>query len=168
MNSAAEPIRILAVCTGNICRSPMVEYVLRDAAARVGLAVDVRSAGTGDWHEGYPADPRALRALLARGYDAREHRATVVDDDLLGWADIVVALDRGHAQWLRAHGADPVLLRPFDPEADGDQDVPDPFYRSDGDFDEVLGMVERAAEPFLDTIRPPSVPASDVTGVHSL
>lgn len=143
---------MLAVCTGNICRSPMVEFVLRAVAAERGQAIEVRSAGTGDWHVGGPADPRSVGAMRRRGLDAAAHRAAVADRAALAWADVVVALDRGHERWLRASGVDAVLLRPFDPEANGASDVPDPYYKDDATFEAVLGMVERAAGPFLDSI----------------
>jgi protein-tyrosine phosphatase len=67
-----DPYRICFVCSGNICRSPMAEAVLRRLAADAGLGdrIAVDSAGTGEWHIGERADLRTLRALAATGYDA--------------------------------------------------------------------------------------------------
>ena len=68
-------MRILCVCLGNICRSPMAEGAIRQKAAAAGLAVEVDSAGTGAYHIGNPPDPRGLAAASARGYDNSAQRA---------------------------------------------------------------------------------------------
>src|ERR1700712_1097026 len=75
--STAGVFRVSMVCTGNICRSPMAEVVLRDLVHRAGLddRIAVSSAGTGDWHVGEKADPRTIVALQKRGYDGQPHRA---------------------------------------------------------------------------------------------
>src|SRR4051812_27419062 len=116
--------RICFVCTGNICRSPAAEVVVRALAERAGrpeIAVD--SAGTGNWHVGQPADPRALRALSAAGYDGRAHRARVFEPGWFRQRELIVALDRGARPAAAVLGAgrrdarpDPVaaLVRPGD------------------------------------------------------
>ncbi|MEM1065409.1 MAG: low molecular weight phosphotyrosine protein phosphatase, partial [Pseudomonadota bacterium] len=71
-------IRILAVCLGNICRSPTAEAVLRAEAARARLDLKVDSAGTSDWHIGNPPYPPAITAAAARGYDLAPLRARQV------------------------------------------------------------------------------------------
>lgn len=139
------------VCTGNICRSPMAEVVFADALRREGLAhlVRVSSAGTGSWHVGSPADPRTAEALRRAGYDCK-HVATQVSARHLA-ADLLVALDSGHVAELRRLVAEPervVLLRSFDPAAERDLDVPDPYLGGRHRFDAVLSMV-RAAVPGL-------------------
>jgi protein-tyrosine phosphatase len=139
------------VCTGNICRSPMAETVFADALRREGLArrVLVSSAGTGDWHVGDPADPRATETLRRAGY-ACKHVAAQLGPHHLS-ADLLVALDYGHLATLRRLVAEPdrvVLLRSFDQSAGRDLDVPDPYYGGKHGFDDVLGMV-RAAVPGL-------------------
>jgi protein-tyrosine phosphatase len=117
------PYRIALVCTGNICRSPMAEAVLRrilDEDYRLGGRVVVDSFGTGGWHVGEPADPRAVAALRRRGYDIA-HRARRWDPADFAERDLVVALDRGHLAELRADAptrqdaAKVRLLRSFDP-----------------------------------------------------
>src|SRR5882724_9144647 len=99
--SSDTPYRVCFVCTGNICRSPMAEAVLRRMVVDAGLAgeVEVRSAGTGDWHIGQDADPRALAVLRRHGYPlAHTARQWAVAD--FDGADLVVALDRGHYRTL--------------------------------------------------------------------
>jgi protein-tyrosine phosphatase len=154
-----EPVlRICVVCSGNICRSPTAEVVLAQllADAELGDEVVVGSAGTGDWHVGNDMDPRSRETLERNGYWHPVHRArqfSVADFDTY---DMVLAIDEGHlarlAQLARL-ADDPVsaaasisLLRSYDPTAAavGDLDVPDPYYRTAADFDEVLAQVERA------------------------
>ncbi len=165
-----EPYRICFVCSGNICRSPMAEVVLRRMADDAGLGhlVDVDSAGTGDWHVGERADGRATTALAARGYDGSGHRARVFEPGWFAGRDLVVALDRGHERILRswapsAAARDKVrLLRSFDPSAvavggplprGGELDVRDPYYDGPKAFEDALDQVEHACAGLLDHVR---------------
>jgi protein-tyrosine phosphatase len=99
---AREPYRVCFVCTGNICRSPMAEWVLRARIAEAGLSdlVVVDSAGTGDWHVGDGADPRTVRVLARHGYPSRHVARQFEPSDLLR-RDLVIALDHGHLRTLR-------------------------------------------------------------------
>lgn len=144
-------LSVCFVCTGNICRSPMAEIVFVNALRREGLAdrVRVSSAGTGDWHVGRPADPRASEALRRAGYECTHVAAQVGAQHLS--ADLLVALDYSHLAALRRLVADSqrvVLLRSFDHAAGRDLDVPDPYFGGRHGFDDVLSMV-RAAVPGL-------------------
>lgn len=147
---------VCVVCSGNICRSPIGEQVLRAAIADACLAdrVRVSSAGTGDWHVGQGANPRSERVLRAAGYPT-DHRARQITPRGLEDVDLALAADRGHLQELRAMGSDPakvVLLRAFDPDADDDE-IPDPYYGPDAGFDEVLAMTQAAVPGVVDEIR---------------
>ena len=99
---ASTPYRVCFVCTGNICRSPMAEWVLRARIAEAGLSdvVEVDSAGTGDWHVGDDADPRTVRVLARHGYPSRHVARQFQPADLLR-RDLVIALDHGHLRTLR-------------------------------------------------------------------
>lgn len=123
----------------------MAASVVREHLREAGLDhVEVTSAGTGSWHVGEPADKRARATLKNHGYPTG-HTAAQVGPEHLD-ADLLVALDQGHARELRALIGDDErirLLRGFDPDAD-DNDVPDPYY--DGSFTEVLTMIEAAAQ----------------------
>jgi len=160
--SAAQPFRVVFVCTGNICRSPMAEIVFRDLADVAGLGDRVvsRSTGTGDWHVGERADHRTLAALERRGYDGGRHRARQFTHDTFVENDLVVALDRSHARilnnWARSEeDADKIaLLLSFDPSAQGVLDVPDPYYAGPEKFDEVLGMIESASRALFRQLEP--------------
>jgi protein-tyrosine phosphatase len=146
------PYRIVFVCTGNICRSPMAEVVTRALAASTVLEdgsalaehLDVRSAGTGPWHEGEPMHPFAGEALARAGYPRHRHVAHQFSSSTSGRIDLLVALDRRHQQTLRGLGADPertVLLRSFDVGSGAAADVPDPYYGDAGVFDECRDMI---------------------------
>ena len=90
-----DPFRVIFVCTGNICRSPMAEVVFRALVTERGLGAKVvsRSAGTGDWHLGERADERTLEALTRRGYDGSAHRAKQFSAASFADNDLIVALE---------------------------------------------------------------------------
>ncbi len=159
---------LVFVCTGNICRSPMAEVVLRHlAASRVledgsSLAdhLAVSSAGTGGWHAGEPMDPRARGALEKRGYADHGHRARAFETAWLPGVDLVVCMDRGHRQTLaglaRARARDDrydgrlVLLRTFERGSGGDVDVPDPYYGDEEEFERCLDLIEAGCRGLVD------------------
>ncbi|PRX44167.1 protein-tyrosine phosphatase [Prauserella shujinwangii] len=134
----------------------MAAVVLREHLRRAGLADQVRvtSAGTGPWHVGEPADPRATRTLESHGY-AVAHVAAQVGAEHLD-ADLLLAADRGHAKALRrlvGDGDRVRLLRSFDPAAPEGAEVPDPYYGDGDGFADVLAMIERAVPGILDWVR---------------
>jgi len=147
----AGPYRVITVCLGNICRSPMAAAVLRQRLARAGLsdAVEVTSAGTGGWHVGDVADRRARAALRAAGYD-EAHTAQQFDPAWFDDLDLILAMDADNVRTLRRMAPDEPtrgrirLLRSFDPTAGPDAEVPDPYYGGDAGFVEALAMIERA------------------------
>ena len=155
--------RICLVCLGNICRSPMAEVVIKHRLDKVGLPdrVSVESAGTGEWHIGEPADPRALAALRERGYDGTAHRARQFTADWFGRFDLVLALDQdNYAELTRLAAARGVearvrLFRSYDPaaRAAGELDVPDPYYGGADGFAHVLNQLERAADGLVDSLQ---------------
>ncbi|MET0590101.1 MAG: low molecular weight protein-tyrosine-phosphatase [Naasia sp.] len=156
--SAAGPYAVTFVCTGNICRSPMADVIVRELAQQRGMAdlVRVTSSGTGGWHVGDGADSRAVATLDRHGYDGTPHRARRFDASLFESYDLVVAMDRSHLEALRSLAPDDeasrriIPLREFDPE-DGDE-VPDPYYGDADDFEAVLRMIERSAQHLVDEI----------------
>ena len=158
------PYRVCFVCSGNICRSPIAEVVLRAMAERSDQPhlVEVDSAGIGDWHVGERADRRAVAVLATHGYDGSAHLARQFEAGDFADRDLVVALDHGHLRALRTlagTSADRdkiVLLRSLDPAmslAEGHLlDVEDPYYDGEAAFVEVLGQIEAACRGLLTTL----------------
>lgn len=133
-------IRITTVCLGNICRSPIAAAVLADELGD--LDVEVDSMGTGGWHVGDGADPRATAALARAGYSS-EHTARQASPQALAGSSLVLAMDAANLRDLQRMGVQARLLRTFDPTAE-DTEVPDPYYGTADDFDEVVAMVQAA------------------------
>lgn len=143
--------RILTVCLGNICRSPVAEAAIREAAEAAGVDVEVDSAGTGAWHVGNPPDERMRAAGTAAGLQVGG-RARQVDPADLVDHDLVVAMDATNLADLHAladqHGARATLrlFRSFDPDTGHDDlDVPDPYYGGPDGFTKVVDMMRPAA-----------------------
>jgi protein-tyrosine phosphatase len=154
-------VRILFVCMGNICRSPTAEGVMRALLREQGLedAVEVDSAGTGDWHAGAPPDARATAAARGRGITLAGAARVVARRDFEDF-DLILAADRRNLRALRAAAprrarARMHLLREFDPASEGapDLDVPDPYYGGDDGFEHVLDLVDAACRGLLDALR---------------
>jgi protein-tyrosine phosphatase len=163
----AAPYRVMTVCTGNICRSPMAEVVLRDRFEKAGLAdrVVVDSTGISDEEHDRPLDRRARRVLEERGYPIPDHRARQVNPVDLATHDLVLAMTAAHAKALRTLARGDVglrskvrMYRSFDPSAsvNGPEhllDVDDPWYGDDGGFEVTLEEVEAAADAIVDHVR---------------
>jgi len=160
--SSAERIRVLFVCLGNICRSPLAEGVFLHLAESAGVAdrFEVDSAGTGDWHVGERPDPRAAAVAQRYGVELPSVARQVSPADFQRF-DYIVAMDRENLWNLermarekrgRPSRAKIHLLRDDDPDrAAGDDrhDVPDPYYGGASGFDQVYQMVHRSAAVLL-------------------
>ncbi len=155
---APETFRVLLVCMGNICRSPMAEGVLRQrlAARQLALPVEVDSAGTHGYHEGAPPDPRAQSAALRRGVDISKLRARQVEAVDFIRFDLLLAMDEDNRTALfeaaaeEYHGKVRLLLE-FSPEQTAGS-VPDPYYGGSLGFERVLDMVEESMAGLLDEL----------------
>jgi protein-tyrosine phosphatase len=133
------PFRILFVCLGNICRSPLAEAAFRAEAERLGLDAEADSAGTGGWHAGEPPDRRAIAAAKRNGVDISQLRARQVTGGDFERFDHIVALDDENLADLAAirpagSRARLSLLLDHAPGRAG-QAVADPYYGGDADFD---------------------------------
>jgi protein-tyrosine phosphatase len=151
------PYRVALVCLGNICRSPMAHVVLaaKIAGSPLDGRVEVDSSGTGDWHLGDPMDPRAATTLSAAGYDPSRHRSQKFGPRWFDEFDVIVVMDSSNRRDVLAAAHDDDgrqrvrMLREFDPEADGDLDIPDPWYGGQSGFDDVLAMIERSTDGLI-------------------
>jgi protein-tyrosine phosphatase len=162
LQPALQPIRILFVCLGNICRSPTAEGVMRALVreARLEESIEMDSAGTGAWHVGSPPDERATQTAHARGIVLEGAARKVAPQDFQSF-DLILAMDSSNLHDLQemAEGeqerAKVRLLRGFDPASAGleDLDVPDPYYGGPGGFEQVLDLVRAACIGLLDELR---------------
>lgn len=149
-------LRVLAVCAGNICRSPTAEAAIRAEAAKRSIAIEVDSAGTGSWNIGQEPNPQAIeagrRAGLSLGGRARKFIAADFDR-----YDVIVVMDRSNlrdvialAPSLEAR-AKVRLFMTYDPESETDE-IPDPYGRSDEVFDETTRLITRSATGLIDSL----------------
>lgn len=151
-------MRILVVCLGNICRSPLAEAALREEIAAVGLAdqVVVDSAGTGDWNIGKPPDPRMLAAASDSGLALAGTARQIAAADLAD-SDLILVMDRQNLADVHALAPDQPTrdkVRLFlDYAGHGEQEVPDPYYGHDDGFFEVVTLVRDAARTIAEQLR---------------
>ena len=154
----AEPIRILFVCMGNICRSPLAEAVFRHLAGQRGFAdrFEVDSAGVSGYHEGDPPDRRSTETARRRGVRLTGRSRPLGARDLRTF-DYVIAMDTENLDGIRelearaGGGARVHRLREWDPDP-GDGDVPDPYYGGARGFEDVHDIVERSCAALLDDL----------------
>jgi len=147
--------RLLFVCLGNICRSPMAEGVFRHVADGEGVAhlFEIDSAGMGDWHAGQVPDARAQGAALNRGIDISGQSARKVELEDFDAFDLVLAMDASNLAELTElapHAARHKIRRflDFAPHM-GVEDVPDPYFGGAEGFDHALDLIEAAARGLL-------------------
>ena len=158
-----ETRRILFVCLGNICRSPLGEGILRHHARQRGLGhlVETASAGTGGWHHGEPPDHRSIAVARANGIDISAQRARQLRAEDFNSHDLIFAMDRDNLRNI-------VRLAPHDSSADihlfmdfvggTARDVPDPYYGDIGDFEAVHAMLDEGCRDLLDILFRKSAP----------
>lgn len=148
-------MKVLFVCTGNICRSPTAEGVFRHMVEEAGLGrvIAADSAGTHGYHVGDPPDPRSCQAAAARGFDLSALRARKVTARDFQDFDLILAMDRGHLAHLEAMRpegarAELKLYLDFHPSSRA-KDVPDPYYGGPEGFARVLDMIEATSKALL-------------------
>jgi protein-tyrosine phosphatase len=156
----SDPLKVLFVCMGNICRSPLAEGVFKHLVTNAGLAdrFEIDSAGTSSYHIGDPPDARTTSVARARGIELTGAARQIEQADLRDFHYILVmdAENMARVQQLRknAAGAQVRMLRDFDDEAsDANRDVPDPYYGGPRGFEEVHDIVERSCARLLEHIR---------------
>jgi protein-tyrosine phosphatase len=150
-------VRVLFVCMGNICRSPLAQGVFENVLRRKGLEdeVFVDSAGTGHWHVGEPPDERALSAASLRGLDISSQRARQIRPDDCDAFDYILTMDEDNYHMVSSLCRGSAVVRPFLDFAanSAEREVPDPYGGSSEDFERVLDLVEEASEGLLEDIR---------------
>lgn len=152
------PLRLLMVCLGNICRSPLAEGALRARIAATGLQhrVVVDSAGTGGWHQGEPADPRTIAVAARHGVDISDLRARQLRDGDFTAFDVLLCADHANVRDVRERapaGATAEITLLMDWAGEGtDVVVPDPYTGGRAEFEAVWAQVDRAAGAIVDRL----------------
>ncbi len=151
-------IRVLAVCAGNTCRSPVAEAAIQAAAETRQLDVDVDSAGTGAWHVGEPPNAQAVAAGSRVGLSVSGKARTFIQRDFERF-DLILVMDSTNLRDISklARNAEDLakvrLFRTYDPSTDEDT-VPDPYGGSDEDYDRAVGQIVAAAEGLAASLTP--------------
>ena len=153
-------VKILLVCMGNICRSPMAEGVLRSLLAQSGLTAEVfvDSAGTHAYHVGSPPDRRGQEAAARRGVDLSAIRARQIAPEDLQTFDYILAMDRDNQRLLLDLSGIPEerkkirLFMDYAPTLP-EQEVPDPYYGGLQGFERVMDLIEDAAQGLMQQLR---------------
>ena len=151
-------MRILLVCLGNICRSPMAEGVLRHLAKEKGIDVQIDSAGTNRYHTGEPPDDRAQAAMRRYDLDISDLRARTIEPHDFYSYDLLLVMDKSNLREVRAlapiEELKPKVKLLMDYAADHElREVPDPYYGGDDGFDQVYHMLVEACNALLEDVR---------------
>jgi protein-tyrosine phosphatase len=160
-------MKVMFVCMGNICRSPLAHAVFEDIVAAHGLSdsISVESSGTHAYHVGEQADPR-MRHTAARHGTHIDHAARHFRPDHLREYDIIVAMDQDNLRGIQRMAEEDAallarvhLMREFEPDGPSSEGVPDPYYGGEQGFETVYAIVKRCAETLFERIQNGDLPA---------
>ncbi len=152
-------IKILFVCLGNICRSPLAHAVMQDLVEKNDWEdmIEIESCGTGDWHVGQLPDQRMVEEAKKHGVNMT-HRALSFDEFYAEYYDLILPMDQSNKEFLISNTPSKYrdkikLFRTFDPlSKEKDAEVPDPYFGGAEGFRRVYDIVERTCQHLLKTI----------------
>jgi protein-tyrosine phosphatase len=150
-------IKVLFVCLGNICRSPLAEAIFKHKLKERGLTakVDADSCGTSNYHIGDNPDPRTIANAKKNGVSI-DHCGRQLSVDDLDAFDYILAMDSSNFRNIHLilkdekHKPKIQMMRDYDPQGKGD--VPDPYYGGEKNFQEVFEILDRTMDGFLDKL----------------
>jgi len=154
--------KIMFVSHGNICRSPLAQALFERIAAERGVAAEfeVDSAGVADYHIGEPVDPRMAQAAEQKGVHLKHTARRLKPSDLENY-DLILVMDRKNLDAIDELTSDRALkrkvrlLRDFDPQKNGQEEVADPWYGGMRGFRETVEVIERTCSTLLDELQTP-------------
>lgn len=146
------PMKLLFVCLGNICRSPLAEGIMKYISDQMGLDIEVDSAGTSSWHIGEPPDSRGIEVALKHGIDISNQRARKFKLEDFDSFDLIIAMDKSNYTELLDMTRDSKDVRKVKlymglAYENSKIDVPDPYY--DNKFEEVFELLNNATEKII-------------------
>lgn len=154
-----QPIRVLFVCLGNICRSPTAHALFQSYInnEQYGDRIEVDSAGTGSWHVGHPPDERAQRIALDQGYDMSGLRSRTVSLDDFERFDYILGMDKENFKHLAMmkpkHYRGVLGLFLAEAGIHHTQEVPDPFYGDQQHFEQAIKLIEHGVKGLFTRIK---------------
>ncbi|MEZ4949373.1 MAG: low molecular weight protein-tyrosine-phosphatase [Saprospiraceae bacterium] len=147
-------MKILMVCLGNICRSPLAEGIMKEKITKKGLDWEVDSAGTGSWHVGELPDPRSILKAKENGIDITDQNARQFQKSDLDSFDLILAMDSSNYNDINRlttnddHRNKVQLIMNF-VKPGFNQNVPDPYWDDDG-FEKVFQMLDLACDKIIE------------------
>jgi protein-tyrosine phosphatase len=151
-------MKVLMVCLGNICRSPIAEGILRAKAAEIGLQVETDSAGTSAYHVGESADARMIVTAKKNGIDISDLRSRQFVKSDYEEFDLIYAMDQSnYKNMLKLADSDAdknkVFLILNETQPDSNAEVPDPYYGGDHGFQHVIDLLDVAVDKVIERIQ---------------
>jgi protein-tyrosine phosphatase len=144
-----QPLRILTVCLGNICRSPIAHGLLIHHAENLGLHVEIDSAGTISNHAGSPPDSRSIEIMTRNNHDISSQRSRIVKHEDFEYYDLILAMDKSNYEDLCSLADNDVQKSKINLVLPHDGEVPDPYYGGDSGFKSVYKMLDQAIPVWL-------------------
>ena len=143
------PQRILAVCLGNICRSPIAHGLLIHHAENLGLSVEIDSAGTISNHAGSLPDPRSIDIMIRNNHDISSQRSRIVKREDFEYYDLILAMDKSNYEDLCSLAYDDAQKSKITLVLPNGGEVPDPYFGGDNGFESVYKMLDEAIPVWL-------------------
>ena len=150
-------MKVLMVCLGNICRSPLAEGILEHKAAQRGINMEVDSAGTSGWHQGEKPDSRSMATARDHGIDISKQRSRKFLRSDFEDFDVIFAMDESNYDNICVQASSEtdrekvrLILNELSPGEN--LEVPDPYYGGDRGFEDVYQMLDQALDRFLDRL----------------